>query len=132
MLSVIISPLLGNAMTCNAILKTKSEHHKIDARSTDRRKKNQMKKRRTLQERPGENKPAKLMIQKSFLPSLIPSFVANRCYGKILLNAAGEIDHDRRTPTKTSLQPSAHGGKKEMVIKSIFFAQQTVSILVSN
>lgn len=52
-------------------------------RSIDRQKgKNQMKKRRTLQERPGENKPAKLMIQKSFFPSLIPSFVAKWCYGK--------------------------------------------------
>ncbi len=39
MLSVIISPLLGSAMTCNTVLQTKSEHHKIDARSTDRRKK---------------------------------------------------------------------------------------------
>lgn len=39
MLSVIISPLLGSAMTCNAVLQTKSEHQKIDARSTDRRKK---------------------------------------------------------------------------------------------
>ncbi len=39
MLSVIISPLLGSAMTCKAVLQTKSEHHEIDARSTDRRKK---------------------------------------------------------------------------------------------
>ncbi len=38
MLSVIISPHLGSAMTRNAVLQTKSEHHKIDARSTDRRK----------------------------------------------------------------------------------------------
>jgi hypothetical protein len=91
-----------------------------------------MKKRRTLQERPGENKPAKLMIQKSFLPSSIPSFVAKRCYGKILPSAAGEIDHDRRTPTKTGIQPRAHGGKKDTIIKSIFFAQQAGSILVSN
>ncbi len=39
MLSVIISPLLGSAMTCNAVLQTKSEHQEIDARSTDGRKK---------------------------------------------------------------------------------------------
>jgi hypothetical protein len=37
MLSVIISPLLGSAMTCNAVLQTKSEHHKIDC-SIDRQK----------------------------------------------------------------------------------------------